>query len=96
MYTNVYLIHFLNAELKKHVYFFDCLKQMAVNEMKKIYPSVFFILFKFSDLYLCKQTYLICAMFVSSFKTCLYDVQMLILYQLNKNYIISVFKSLDE
>lgn len=35
-------------------------------------------------------------MFVSSFKTCLYDVQMLILYQLNKNYIISVFKSLDE
>lgn len=35
-------------------------------------------------------------MFVSSFKTCLYDVQMLSLYQLNKNYIISVFKSLDE
>lgn len=47
-------------------------------------------MFKFSYLYLCKLTYLICAMFVSSFKTCLYDVQMLILYQLNKNYIISV------
>lgn len=36
MYTNVYLIHFLNAELKKMFYYFDCIKQMAVNEMKKI------------------------------------------------------------